>query len=71
MESSQTFGHDHPLVLLNEEHISNGSEEADCSRCGEKVSAPSFGCAFYLHKKCAEAPSEINHPLLEIHPIID
>ncbi|XWS22264.1 hypothetical protein CRYUN_Cryun29cG0019300 [Craigia yunnanensis] len=53
MEESHNFGHEHPLVLLNEEQISNGSEGVNCSRCGEKVSAPSFSCVecgFYLHK---------------------
>ncbi|XP_022761007.1 uncharacterized protein LOC111307253 [Durio zibethinus] len=69
---SQTFGHEHSLVLLNEEQISNASEKAKCSMCGEKVSAPSFGCfgcRFYLHKKCAEAPLEINHPFHRDHPL--
>ncbi|XP_022761720.1 uncharacterized protein LOC111307776 [Durio zibethinus] len=69
---SLTFGHEHLLVLLNEEQISNASEKAECSRCVEKVSAPSFGClkcGFYLHKKCAEAPLEISHPFHRDHPL--
>ncbi|XVF65533.1 hypothetical protein PTKIN_Ptkin09bG0256800 [Pterospermum kingtungense] len=70
MEESQNFGHQHPLVLLSEEHM---SRVGDCSRCGEKVSAPSFSCldcGFYLHKQCAEAPSEINHPFHPDHAFI-
>ncbi|XVF37804.1 hypothetical protein REPUB_Repub20aG0042400 [Reevesia pubescens] len=66
------FVHQHPL-LLNEEQISNGSEEAECSRCGERVSAPSSGCLeceFYVHKKCAEAPLEIKHPYHRDHPLL-
>ncbi|XVF65486.1 hypothetical protein PTKIN_Ptkin09bG0253300 [Pterospermum kingtungense] len=74
MEESQNFGHEHPLVLLEEEQmLSNQSGVSDCWRCGEKVSAPSFGCVgcgFYLHKKCGEAPLEINHPFHHHHPLV-
>ncbi|XVF65483.1 hypothetical protein PTKIN_Ptkin09bG0253000 [Pterospermum kingtungense] len=76
MEGSQNFGHEHPLqLLLNEEQMmmSNQSGVAGCSRCGEKVSAPCFSCVvcgFYLHKKCAEAPSEIYHPFHRDHPLV-
>ncbi|XVF65492.1 hypothetical protein PTKIN_Ptkin09bG0253900 [Pterospermum kingtungense] len=75
MEESQNFGHQHPLVLLNEDQqmMSNQSGVADCWRCGEKVSAPSFSClecGFYLHKQCAEAPSEINHRFHPDHPLL-
>ncbi|XVF65487.1 hypothetical protein PTKIN_Ptkin09bG0253400 [Pterospermum kingtungense] len=75
MEESQNYGHEHPLqLLLNEEQmISNQSGVADCSRCGEKASAPCFSCVvcgFYLHKKCAEAPSEIYHPFHRDHPLV-
>ncbi|XVF43548.1 hypothetical protein PTKIN_Ptkin02bG0048700 [Pterospermum kingtungense] len=75
---SQNFGHEHPLVLMfNEEAQSNQSEASPtqyCSRCGEKMSSgPSFGCAeecgFYLHKECAEAPSQIHHPFHRDHPL--
>ncbi|TYH81940.1 hypothetical protein ES332_D02G021100v1 [Gossypium tomentosum] len=51
-------GHQHPLLLmLNQEQlIDSQSGVTDCSRCGEKVSAPCFyyaeHCGFYLHK-CA------------------
>ncbi|XP_017974570.1 PREDICTED: uncharacterized protein LOC108660469 [Theobroma cacao] len=73
MSESENFGHEHPLVL--NEGQSNQSEEAYCSRCEEEVSlsAPSFSCVecgFYLHKKCAEAPLEINHPLHPKHPLL-
>ncbi|XP_016729423.1 uncharacterized protein [Gossypium hirsutum] len=56
MEESNNYGHQHPLLLmLNQEQLINyGSGVADCSRCGEKVSAPCFcyveHCGFYLHK---------------------
>ncbi|XP_039071483.1 uncharacterized protein LOC120218615 [Hibiscus syriacus] len=74
MEVSKNYGHQHPLVLLNEEQLmtnQSGTILADCSRCGEKVPAPWFGCAedcgFYLHKVCAGAPLELNHPFHQDH----
>lgn len=82
MESSQNFGHEHPLqLLLNEEQMKMMSNEisgklVECWRCGEKIlSAPIFSCTveycgFYLHKECAEAPLEINHPFHSDHPLI-
>ncbi|MBA0634578.1 hypothetical protein Godav_024819 [Gossypium davidsonii] len=46
----------------------------NCSRCGEKVSAPCFYCSehcgFYLHKVCADAPLELNHPFHPHHPLV-
>ncbi|KAK8364803.1 hypothetical protein V6Z11_A02G007000 [Gossypium hirsutum] len=56
MEESNNYGHQHPLLLIlnQEQMIHNQSGVTDCSRCGEKVSAPCFCCAelcgFYLHK---------------------
>ncbi|KAB2092294.1 hypothetical protein ES319_A02G020100v1 [Gossypium barbadense] len=76
MEESNNYGHQHPLVLmLNQEQlIHNQSGVTHCSRCGEKVSAPCFCCAehcgFYLHKVCAEAPLELNHPFHHDHPLL-
>ncbi|XP_007034023.2 PREDICTED: uncharacterized protein LOC18602522 [Theobroma cacao] len=73
MSESGNFGHQHSLVL--NEGQSNQSERAFCSRCKKKLSlsAPSFSCAeceFHLHKKCAEAPLEINHPFHCKHPFL-
>ncbi|XP_017632608.1 uncharacterized protein LOC108475124 [Gossypium arboreum] len=68
MEDSNNYGHQHPLLLIlnQDQMIHNQSGVTDCSRCGEKVSAPCFCCAehcgFYLHKVCADAPLELNHP---------
>ncbi|TYI91788.1 hypothetical protein E1A91_D02G018700v1 [Gossypium mustelinum] len=76
MEESNNYGHQHPLLLmLNQDQlIHNQSGVTDCSRCGEKVSAPCFCCAehcgFYLHKVCAEAPLELNHPFHPHHPLL-
>ncbi|OMO93960.1 Zinc finger, PHD-type [Corchorus olitorius] len=76
MESQHYLGHQHPLIF-NEKQMSNQSEaEAaaiKCSRCGEAMFGPSFSCAeecgFYVHKQCAEAPSEMNHPFHRDHPL--
>ncbi|KAG8471406.1 hypothetical protein CXB51_036641 [Gossypium anomalum] len=75
MEELKNHGHQHPLLMFNEEQlIDNGNGVVDCSRCGEKVSAPCFSyvdcCGFYLHKTCAEAPLELNHPFHRHHPLV-
>ncbi|TYH26798.1 hypothetical protein ES288_A02G017600v1 [Gossypium darwinii] len=76
MEESNNYGHQHPLLLIfnQDQLIHNQSAVTDCSRCGEKVSAPCFCCAehcgFYLHKVCAEAPLELNHPFHHDHPLL-
>ncbi|KAL4312276.1 hypothetical protein GQ457_01G034580 [Hibiscus cannabinus] len=77
MEECKNYGHQHPLVLLNEDELMSNQSgaSAECSRCGDKVSAPCFWCAevdcgFYLHKVCADAPSELNHPFHEDHPLL-
>ncbi|KAB2092106.1 hypothetical protein ES319_A02G006200v1 [Gossypium barbadense] len=73
MVGSNNYGHQHPLLLfVNEDQLLN---VAKCSRCGEKVSIPCFSCAedcvgFYLHKVCAEAPLELNHPFHPDHPLL-
>ncbi|OMP08188.1 Zinc finger, PHD-type [Corchorus olitorius] len=72
----ENFGHEHPLILLNEQSNQSVEEEACCVRCGEKVlpSALCFRCTecsgFYLHKLCADAPLEINHPFHPTHPLV-
>ncbi|KAL4272808.1 hypothetical protein GQ457_13G025790 [Hibiscus cannabinus] len=68
---SQHFGHIHPMVF--DDVPSNRTEEVTCSRCGEMVSGSSFSCAecgVYLHKKCAEAPAEIDHPFHCDHSLV-
>ncbi|MFQ6627967.1 hypothetical protein Gotur_007266, partial [Gossypium turneri] len=75
MVEPENYGHQHPLLLLlNEEQlIDNQRGVADCSMCGEKVSAPCFSCAencgFYLHKICADAPLKLNDPFHRDHPL--
>ncbi|EOY17674.1 Cysteine/Histidine-rich C1 domain family protein, putative [Theobroma cacao] len=69
MELLQHFSHEHPLIF-NERQSHESEKQADCSACGDLVSGPSFSCeecGFYLDKKCAEAPSQLNHPLHRKH----
>ncbi|XP_039047310.1 uncharacterized protein LOC120187737 [Hibiscus syriacus] len=56
--------HHHPL-LFNDDTGGSSDATHDCAGCAEKVTGPSYGCEkcrFYLHKTCAESPSEIHHP---------
>ncbi|WRX11694.1 DC1 - like 2 [Theobroma cacao] len=71
MEPLQHFSHEHPLIF-SEEQSHESEEQAYCSGCGELVSGPSFSCVecgFYLDKKCAEAPSQLNHPFHRNHSL--
>ncbi|PPD66739.1 hypothetical protein GOBAR_DD36382 [Gossypium barbadense] len=76
MEESNNYGHQHPLLLIlnQDQMIHNQSGATHCSRCGEEVSAPCFccveHCGFYLHKVCADAPLELNHPFHPHHPLV-
>ncbi|PPD73333.1 hypothetical protein GOBAR_DD29736 [Gossypium barbadense] len=66
--SLQHFSHQHPLVFI--ESQGHEIEKVYCSGCGELVSGSSFACVecgFYLHKHCAEAPAEMNHPFHRNH----
>ncbi|KAK8364933.1 hypothetical protein V6Z12_A02G016200 [Gossypium hirsutum] len=51
MEEPLNYGHQHPLLLLNEDQLIKD-------------------CGFYLHKACAEAPLELNHPFHHDHPLV-
>ncbi|TYI91774.1 hypothetical protein E1A91_D02G017500v1 [Gossypium mustelinum] len=67
MEEPLNYGHQHPLLLLNEDQLI----VADCSRCGEKVSTPCFSCcAEACERVCAEAPLELNHHFHPHHPLL-
>ncbi|KAE8702961.1 hypothetical protein F3Y22_tig00110478pilonHSYRG00112 [Hibiscus syriacus] len=77
MEDLNNYGHHHPLLLLsNKKQLITNQRGlvADCSRCEKKVSVRCFryaeDCGFYLHKVCADAPFELNHPFHHNHPLI-
>ncbi|KAL4353775.1 hypothetical protein GQ457_06G024610 [Hibiscus cannabinus] len=64
--------HEHPLAF-NEDTSSPSDTTYDCAGCTENVSGSSYSCGecrFYLHKICAEAPSEIHHPAHRPHPLL-
>ncbi|EOY19150.1 Cysteine/Histidine-rich C1 domain family protein, putative [Theobroma cacao] len=75
VEEIQHFSHPHSLAVFNDEEQSEKSKEAHCTACLELLlGCPSFGCGeckFYLHKKCAEAPSKISgSPFHRKHPTL-
>ncbi|KAL4271804.1 hypothetical protein GQ457_13G028440 [Hibiscus cannabinus] len=75
MEESNNYGHQHPLLLLNENRLIRDRGKFLCKRCRAMISAPCFrcaneGCKFYLHKVCAEAPLELTHPFHPHHPLL-
>ncbi|OMO92969.1 DC1 domain-containing protein [Corchorus olitorius] len=77
MAQKEILGHEHPLTLLNGDEQSKKFEKAGiCFGCGKKVllSTPRYNCLkcgdFFLHKLCAEAPLEINHPFHLDHPLV-
>lgn len=57
-------GHDHPMSFL--------ARAVYCSGCTEINDSGGYHCSdcdMYLHKECAESPSEINHPSHTRHPL--
>ncbi|KAL4351234.1 hypothetical protein GQ457_06G024400 [Hibiscus cannabinus] len=66
------MSHDHPLVF-DEDADSPNDTTYDCAGCAGKVSGSSYSCGecgFYLHKRCAEVPLEIeHHPVHSDHPL--
>ncbi|KAL4377782.1 hypothetical protein GQ457_02G040400 [Hibiscus cannabinus] len=66
------MSHEHPLVF-NEDTSSPSNTTHHCALCWEEVLGSSYSCGecrFYLHKKCAEAPSEIHHPAHRDHTLL-
>ncbi|GKU97514.1 hypothetical protein SLEP1_g10657 [Rubroshorea leprosula] len=67
------FSHHHRLVLLDQETDTAKSPKHCCFGCEEAVEGSTYSCrqcGFFLHKKCAELPGEINHPLHHQHPLV-
>lgn len=63
---------DHPLVLLNQLKWNNTTDDQIfCDGCVRPLSSdPYYGCVqckFYLHRICAELPSELNYPINKCH----
>ncbi|KAL4303373.1 hypothetical protein GQ457_10G010500 [Hibiscus cannabinus] len=67
------MSHEHPLVFNEDTSSPSDATTYDCAGCAEKVPGSSYSCGecgFYLHKKCAVAPSEIHHPAHRDHPLL-
>ncbi|OMO68948.1 Zinc finger, PHD-type [Corchorus olitorius] len=70
LTSMQHSSHDHPLEFIEEQN--NGSEEVDCSGCGDPIEGSCYcctDCKFYLHKSCTDLPLNIDHSLHEEHTL--
>jgi hypothetical protein len=70
----QHFSHEeHPLMFV-EELENDGENEVVCSMCEKSISCgPAYKCSqckFFLHKSCAELPTEIQHPVHPNHTLL-
>ncbi|MBA0808885.1 hypothetical protein Gohar_024588 [Gossypium harknessii] len=62
--------HLHPLLFI-EDH-KDELKKLVCSTCEEPLLDSIYvciDCRFYIHKKCAQLPTEINHPCHRLHPL--
>ncbi|XP_027094031.1 uncharacterized protein [Coffea arabica] len=81
MEEKQLehFSHEeHPLILceLQKENDDGSTDQksAVCYGCQEQILDPAayccFRCDFFLHKRCAELPRQIRHPMHSQHDLV-
>ncbi|OMP04191.1 C1-like protein [Corchorus olitorius] len=65
MKQLKDVFHEHHQPLVFNKEPWDQSKFTRCSACKNPLSGESYNCAecdeFYLHKRCAEAPFEINH----------
>nr|XP_027084552.1 uncharacterized protein LOC113706765 [Coffea arabica]XP_027084553.1 uncharacterized protein LOC113706766 [Coffea arabica] len=69
---------EHPLILSElQKKKDNGSIDQKlvvCYGCQEQTLDPAayccFACDFFLHKKCAELPQQITHPMHSQHHLV-
>ncbi|XP_021905960.1 uncharacterized protein LOC110820692 [Carica papaya] len=68
------FSHKHSLTSLESQNTNSDAWKTYCSGCLGSISKESsYGCTqcdYFLHKKCAELPAEISHPLHRRHPLL-
>lgn len=71
------FSHEeHPLILDKVPKVNGDDDEAVviCYGCQKQILEPEayscLPCEFFLHKRCAELPKQINHPMHPKHPLI-
>ncbi|XP_027182710.1 uncharacterized protein LOC113781069 [Coffea eugenioides] len=81
MEEKQLehFSHEeHPLILCELPKENDGGsidqKSAVCYGCQQQILDPAayccFPCDFFLHKRCAELPRQITHPMHSQHPLV-
>ncbi|GFY98185.1 hypothetical protein Acr_12g0007260 [Actinidia rufa] len=69
------LGHHHTLTLFDEQikdELFSGSKDNLCEACVKPIFAPFYGCTpckYFLHKCCAELPTQIQHPFHPNHPL--
>ncbi|GFY96169.1 hypothetical protein Acr_11g0004750 [Actinidia rufa] len=70
------FGHLHTLAFFDEQinnELFSGSKDKPCEACVGPISTPFYGCTqcnnYFLHKCCAELPTQIQHPHHIEHPL--
>ncbi|XP_057468158.1 uncharacterized protein LOC130757423 [Actinidia eriantha] len=70
------FGHPHTLAFFDEQinnELFSGSKGNHCEACVLPISAPFYGCTqcnnYFLHKCCAELPTQIQHPFHRGHTL--
>ncbi|XP_057468354.1 uncharacterized protein LOC130757598 [Actinidia eriantha] len=70
------FGHPHAIAFFDEQinnEFFSGSKDKRCEACVGPISVPFYGCTqcnnYFLHKCCAELPTQIQHPLHVEHSL--
>ncbi|XVE89958.1 hypothetical protein DITRI_Ditri20bG0038100 [Diplodiscus trichospermus] len=69
-EKYQQLVHEHPMEVY--EVTENLNESRYCNACRQVLSGPTHICTvceYYLHKRCANLPFELQHPSHSTHPL--
>ncbi|KAL4600108.1 hypothetical protein ACB092_11G174100 [Castanea dentata] len=64
-----SYYHHHPLILCNKE---SNDHVVSCDGCNQVISGEIYGCIqchFFLHRSCAAAPQQIEHPFHAKHTL--
>uniref|UniRef100_A0A7N2LFM6 Phorbol-ester/DAG-type domain-containing protein n=1 Tax=Quercus lobata TaxID=97700 RepID=A0A7N2LFM6_QUELO len=64
-----SYCHRHPLILCNKER---NDHVVSCDGCNQVISGEIYGCVqcdIYLHRSCATAPQQIEHPFHPKHTL--
>ncbi|XP_021906041.1 uncharacterized protein LOC110820767 [Carica papaya] len=62
------------MTFFEGQNTNSNAENTYCSACLDPIlDESSYGCDkcdYFLHKKCADRPSEISHPIHQRHPLL-